>query len=126
MKIEPKKFEKETISKEKSDVKEFMIEEYKKSAHYKKKLENYKINKIMGRIKKKAKGANPLSCKKKKSYYENRDNENIITNSNKDYKDNYLEKAKNGVKLEGLVVNNVDNQEFLKKKRKRKRKDKQN
>jgi hypothetical protein len=49
-----------------------------------------------------------------------------MANSNKDYKDNYFENANNGLKLEGLVENNVDNQEFLKKKRKRKRKDKQN
>jgi len=43
-----------------------MKEEYKKSLHYKTKMENFKIHKVMGRVKKVTKGPNPLSCKKKK------------------------------------------------------------
>jgi hypothetical protein len=43
-----------------------MKEEYMKSQHFKKKIEDFKINKVMGRIKKHAKGPNPLSVKKKK------------------------------------------------------------
>ena len=128
MKIEPKKFEKETISKEKSEIKEFMIEEYKKSEHYKRKVENYKINKIMGRVKKNVKGPNPLSCKKKKSHYENRDKKigNENSNGQSNDKDNQFADANNNANLEGLDKNNIENQEFLKKKRKRKRKIKQN
>ena len=43
-----------------------MKEEYMKSSHFKKKIENFKLNKIMGRIKPHAKGPNPLSVKKKR------------------------------------------------------------
>lgn len=124
MKIEPKKFEKETITKEKSDIKEFMIDEYKKSEHYKKKLENYKINKIMGRIKKKANGPNPLSCKKKKSFYESRENKNFNRENTNNKFNESDRKVEN--KFVGREDGNTENQEFLKKKRKRKRKNKQN
>ena len=43
-----------------------MKEEYMKTLDYKKKQEDFKLAKVMGRIKKKAKGPNPLSVKKKK------------------------------------------------------------
>jgi hypothetical protein len=42
-----------------------MKEEYKNSLHFKRKTEEFKLNKLMGRIRKKAKGPNPLSIKKK-------------------------------------------------------------
>jgi hypothetical protein len=52
--------------KDKNDeVRSFMKEEYKHTSHYKRKVEEMKINKLMGRIRKKAKGPNPLSVKKK-------------------------------------------------------------
>jgi U3 small nucleolar RNA-associated protein 23 len=66
LKEEPKKFEKKMLNEKKKEIKEFIKEEYKDSEHYKKKVEDFKINKIMGRIKKNAKGPHPLSCKKKK------------------------------------------------------------
>jgi len=94
-----------------------MIEEYKKSDHFKKKMENYKINKIMGRVKKKAKGPNPLSCKKRKSYYENREKIKLNTENNEvnNIDTNFEKPEKCG---DGEI------QDFLKKKRKRKRKNK--
>jgi U3 small nucleolar RNA-associated protein 23 len=72
LKEEPKKFEKKVLNEERKDIREFMKEEYKHSLHYKRKTEDFKINKIMGRIRKKANGPNPLSVKKKQ-------NENEIT-----------------------------------------------
>jgi hypothetical protein len=56
-----------------------MKEEYMKTHHFKKKIEDFKINKIMGRIKKHAKGPNPLSVKKKK---ERKDYEGKEINTN--------------------------------------------
>lgn len=105
-----------------------MIEEYKKSDHYKKKVENYKINKIMGRIKKKVNGPNPLSCKKKKTHSENKDKKYNNETSNLQNKDNDNKQANanDNFNLVGLEKNNGQTEEFLKKKRKRKRKNKQN
>jgi hypothetical protein len=54
------------LNEKKSEAKEFMKEEYKKSLHYKSKVEDFKIQKVMGRVKKLVKGPNPLSCKKKR------------------------------------------------------------
>jgi U3 small nucleolar RNA-associated protein 23 len=72
LKEEPKKFEKKILKENKDEVKEFMKEEYKQSNHYLRKMEDLKLNKLMGRIRKKAKGPNPLSCRKKKKVYEER------------------------------------------------------
>lgn len=67
MKAEPKAFEKENIKDTKiKEANQFMKEEYKKSDHYKRKVEELKLLKVMGRVKKIAKGPNPLSVKKKK------------------------------------------------------------
>jgi len=66
LKSEPQIEEKKVLNEKKGEAFEFMKEEYKKSLHFKTKMENFKINKVMGRIKKVAKGPNPLSCKKKK------------------------------------------------------------
>lgn len=66
LKEQPKIFEKKQLKEKNIEIKEFIKDEYKESLHYKKKLEDFKINKVMGRIRKKAKGPNPLSCKKKK------------------------------------------------------------
>ena len=49
------------------------MEEFKKSKYYKRKQEEFKLNKLMGNIRKKAKGPNPLSVKKKMSYYIQKD-----------------------------------------------------
>jgi len=74
LKEEPKKFEKKLLKDKKDEIKEFLKEEFKQSDYYKQKQEDYKLNKLMGRIRKKAKGPNPLSCKKKKKFYEERRN----------------------------------------------------
>lgn len=105
-----------------------MIDEYKKTEHFKKKLENYKINKIMGRIKKKAKGPNPLSCKKKKSLIENKNDKFPSDNKKEESKNKNFELV-DGINkdlnaLDKINDTQTDNQEFLKKKRKRKRKNK--
>ena len=57
----------------KTEIEEFLMEEMKESKYYKQKMEEYKLNKLMGKIRKKAKGPNPLSLKKKKSYYEQKE-----------------------------------------------------
>lgn len=111
-----------------------MIEEYKKTGHYKNKIENLKINKLMGRIKKKAKGPNPLSCKMKKSYYENKNKlKKTEHNENKTNEENHRNNINNendidNKKLSGFIENNeninTQSSDFLKKKRKRKRKNK--
>jgi len=91
LKEEPKKFEKKLLKGKEEEIKEFMKDEYKQSQHYKRKEEDFKINKLMNRIKKKAKGPNPLSVKKKKKVAEairerkmnritNRDNNSINNN----------------------------------------------
>ena len=46
MKIEPKKFEKSEIKSQKSEIREFMIEEYKTTNHYKNKMEDKKMNNL--------------------------------------------------------------------------------
>jgi hypothetical protein len=55
------------------EVKEFMKDEYKHSSHYKRKVEDFKINKIMNRIRKKAKGPNPLAVKKKRLSFDGKE-----------------------------------------------------
>jgi U3 small nucleolar RNA-associated protein 23 len=66
LKNQPKKFEKNELAKKKEEIKQINKEEYKQTNHYKRTIENYKINKVMGRVKKQAKGANPKSCQRKK------------------------------------------------------------
>ena len=61
----PKKSEKKDLIEKKEEIQKFMRDEYKKTKHYKNKREEFKIHKIMGRVRKNAKGANPLSRKKK-------------------------------------------------------------
>lgn len=73
LKEEPKKFEKKLLKDNKDEIKEFLKEEYKQSDYYKKKQEDFKLNKLMGRIRKKAKGPNPLSVKKKRKVYAEKD-----------------------------------------------------
>ena len=96
-----------------------MKDEYKKSDHYKNKMENFKLNRLMGRIKKKANGPNPLSCKRKKIVYENKQiiKESINLNdiNVKNDFNNIESNSKDG-----------ESNEMLKKKRKRKKKNKIN
>lgn len=80
LKEEPKKFEKKILKEKEEEIKQWQKEEYKKTAHYKNKVEQYKINKLMGRVRKNAKGPNPLSCKKKKKFYENSENKGSENN----------------------------------------------
>ena len=86
-----------------------MKEEYKKTNHFQKKIENFKINKIMGRIRRTAKGPNPLSCKKKRKQY------NDTANN-----------ANNTIVNQELNQNNESNNEPKKRERKRYKKVKNN
>ena len=107
LKEAPQKKEQKILNEKKNEVKDFLIQEFKNSAYYKRKSEEYKLNKLMGKIKKKANGPNPLSVKKKKSYYQQLE-KNI----------KYKEEHKND-NLEILNQNNViNNNQFLNKKRK--------
>lgn len=72
LKEDPQIKEKKELIIKKDEAKEFMIEEFKKTKHYKEKMEQYKLNKLMGKIRRKAKGPNPLSVKKKQFYYQQR------------------------------------------------------
>ena len=69
LKEDPKKTEKKILDEKKNEISDFLLEEFKNSKYYKQKQEEYKLNKLMGKIRKKAKGPNPLSVKKKQSYY---------------------------------------------------------
>lgn len=109
MKQEPKKFEKKELGEKREEIKEFMKEEYMKSAHFKKKIENYKINKVMGRIRKRAKGPNPLSVKKKSK--PGHDNISKKDGSNSEAKGDNL-------------LNNTETQVTIKRERKRFKKNK--
>ena len=129
LKEDPKKKEKKVLNEKKKEIKEFLLQEVRQSKRYKERIEEYKLNRVMGRIKKKAKGPNPLSVKKKRSYYERREKErewlrkqreaesakNEISNNNEEKGDN----NENSNKKE-------EQNEFIKKKRKRHRKKKSN
>jgi U3 small nucleolar RNA-associated protein 23 len=104
LKEDPKQKEKKLLSEKKDEISNFLVEEFKNSKYYKQKQEEYKINKLMGRIKKKTFGPNPLSVKKKKSYYINKEKDRI-----------YKQKLKE---------NEENNNEFIKRKRHRKNKNK--
>ena len=69
LKDDPKKREKKLLNEKKEEIRDFLVAEFKESKYYKRKQEEYKLNKLMGNIRKKAKGPNPLSVKKKNSYY---------------------------------------------------------
>ena len=69
LKEDPKQKEKKTLIEQKDEISNFLVEEFKNSKYYKQKQEEFKLNKLMGKIRKKAKGPNPLSVKKKQSYY---------------------------------------------------------
>ena len=107
LKEAPQKKEQKILNEKKNEVKEFLIEEFKNSKYYKRKSEEYKLNKLMGKIRKKAKGPNPLSVKKKKSYYEQLEKDKKYK---EEHKDENLDNEDNN--------NNENNNEFLKKKRK--------
>jgi U3 small nucleolar RNA-associated protein 23 len=79
LKEAPKQFEKKVLKEKEKEIKEWQEEEYKKSKEYKTESEQIKINKLMGRIRKKAKGPNPLSCKRKKIKSHNN---NTVSNNN--------------------------------------------
>ena len=92
LKMEPLKDEKKQLNSQRKEVNEFMKEEYKKTMYFKSKQENLKLLRINGRLKKKAKGPNPLSCLKKKV---------VKINNNKEYtnaKDSEDKEKKNTVR----------------------------
>ena len=65
LKEDPQKKEKKLLNEKKEEIRDFLVAEFKESKYYKRKQEEYKLNKLMGNIRKKAKGPNPLSVKKK-------------------------------------------------------------
>ena len=66
LKEDPKQREKKILNEKKDEISNFLVEEFKNSKYYKQKQEELKLNKLMGKIRKKAKGPNPLSVKKSK------------------------------------------------------------
>ena len=91
LKEDPKKTEKKILEEKKNEISDFLLEEFKNSKYYKQKQEEFKLNKLMGKIRKKAKGPNPLSVKKKQSYYIQKEKDleykkkmGFINNFNKD------------------------------------------
>ena len=142
LKEDPQKKEKKLLNEKKEEIRDFLVAEFKESKYYKRKQEEYKLNKLMGNIRKKAKGPNPLSVKKKNSYYIqkekdleykkmmmennnktielNEGNEQEEINEEKNYENNNKEKNKNYIiKNENQ---NDNNNQFIKKKRKRHKK----
>jgi hypothetical protein len=142
LKEDPKKTEKKILDEKKNEISDFLLEEFKNSKYYKQKQEEYKLNKLMGKIRKKAKGPNPLSVKKKQSYYIQKEkdleykkkmglindekNYNIISlkekeehfAGNKDENDEYINQNENKEISKSEATNNT----FIKKKRKRRHK----
>ena len=149
LKEDPKQKEKKTLNEKKDEISNFLLEEFRNSKYYKQKQEEFKLNKLMGKIRKKAKGPNPLSVKKKQSYYiqkekdyeykkkmglikdedikneinlnENEDNEEKGNNEVDNFNDSGFIK-KDEFKIENSRLNNNEKNNFLKKKRKRKHK----
>ena len=142
LKEDPQKKEKKILGEKKEEIKDFLIEEFKESKYYKRKQEEFKLNKLMGNIRKKAKGPNPLSVKKKNSYYiqkekdieykkkmmesnnvinlkEDEENEFQKENNNEDGK---IKKIENINNYNNNNFNDGSNNNFIKKKRKRKHK----
>ena len=154
LKEDPKKIEKKLLNEKKDEISNFLVEEFKNSKYYKQKQEEFKINKLMGKIRKKAKGPNPLSVKKKQSYYLQKEkdfeykkkmglikdnninneinlkeNEEGIDNDNVDKNNNDQKLSKNNKeddKINNYEENNNNNNNFLKKKRKRRHKKRKN
>ena len=142
LKEDPQKKEKKILGEKKEEIKDFLIEEFKESKYYKRKQEEFKLNKLMGNIRKKAKGPNPLSVKKKNSYYiqkekdieykkkmmesnnvinlkEDEENEFPKENNSEDGK---IKKIENINNYNNNNYNDGSNNNFIKKKRKRKHK----
>jgi U3 small nucleolar RNA-associated protein 23 len=151
LKEDPKKKEKKELNEKKNEISDFLVEEFKNSKYYKRKQEEFKLNKLMGKIRKKAKGPNPLSVKKKKSYYIQKEkdfeykkkmgliNENnkqnlISLNENENENENDINDNKEGNKNkynnkdinkeDNKIDNNNDGNDdlFIKKKRRRHKK----
>jgi U3 small nucleolar RNA-associated protein 23 len=142
LKEDPQKKEKKILGEKKEEIKDFLIQEFKESKYYKRKQEEFKLNKLMGNIRKKAKGPNPLSVKKKNSYYiqkekdieykkkmmefnntinlkEDEENEFQKENNSEDGK---IKKIENINNYNNNNFNDGSNNNFIKKKRKRKHK----
>ena len=142
LKEDPQKKEKKILGEKKEEIKDFLIQEFKESKYYKRKQEEFKLNKLMGNIRKKAKGPNPLSVKKKNSYYIQKEKDieykkkmmesNNVINLKED-EENEFQKENNSEdgkikKIENINnynnnnFNDGSNNNFIKKKRKRKHK----
>ena len=142
LKEDPQKKEKKILGEKKEEIKDFLIQEFKESKYYKRKQEEFKLNKLMGNIRKKAKGPNPLSVKKKNSYYIQKEKDieykkKMMESNNvinlKEEEENEFPKENNSEdgkvkKIENINnynnnnFNDGSNNNFIKKKRKRKHK----
>ena len=140
LKEDPQKKEKKLLNEKKEEIRDFLVAEFKESKYYKRKQEEYKLNKLMGNIRKKAKGPNPLSVKKKNSYYVQKEkdleykrmmmennNKGIELNEDNEKKQNIDENNnENEIEDKNFIIKNENQNDniFIKKKRKRKRKKK--
>ena len=141
LKEDPQKKEKKILNEKKEEIKDFLIAEFKESKYYKRKQEEYKLNKLMGFIRKKAKGPNPLSIKKKKSYYIQKEkdleykqkmnefnNNNKVINLNEEIEQVKSDECEDKKDINNISkeTNNKNDNIFIKKKRKRKHTKKNN
>ena len=140
LKEDTQKKEKKLLNEKKEEIRDFLVAEFKESKYYKRKQEEYKLNKLMGNIRKKAKGPNPLSVKKKNSYYVQKEkdleykrmmmennNKGIELNEDNEKKQNIDENNnENEIKDKNFIIKNENQNDniFIKKKRKRKHKKK--
>ena len=139
LKEDPQKKEKKLLNEKKEEIRDFLVAEFKESKYYKRKQEEFKLNKLMGNIRKKAKGPNPLSVKKKNSYYIQKEKdleykkkmmENNINNNKgielneEDENINENENVEKDNDINFINKNDQNNNIFTKKKRKRKHKHK--
>jgi hypothetical protein len=82
-KEEFKKFEKKMLRENKEEIRNFMKDEYRNTSHYKRKTEEFKVNKLMGRVKANVKGPNPLSIRKRAIDDMNEVNKDIVDEQDK-------------------------------------------
>lgn len=116
LKSDPIKNERKFIKESKAEAALFMKEEYMKSNHFKKKLEEEKILKLMGAKTKKAKAPNPLSIMKKVKKIKKLNNEDDDNNEKMNDKEDKIQNENKNLDISynnenTLEIENISNEE---------------
>jgi U3 small nucleolar RNA-associated protein 23 len=107
LKQEPQKSERKGLSEQKKEANNFMKEEYKHSLHFQRKDEDLKLMRINGRLKRKAKGPNPLSCLKKKNHNKDIKGKEVSSSNNTMETNNMSENQNSDKNTNNIPVDNV-------------------